>query len=301
MSTLAAIRTHRWGEDEERLCAQLVPIFGDRLVVVFHDRPASVVPPLPVIDITSDWVVAQGLRNLPDWGWRCGDYFLYALRQARPDHDRYWLIEPDVWFSGPVAELFDIANGFDHDLLGVRVGPMPSEHRFSRGLPDMDHYRAIFALTRFSGRAIDRLLTLRQAYSATGAGKRFFTNDEIFSFTHVVADPDLSVGDLAELVPAWFADDQVQTDPDILLDTLADRTGPGVFHPVRGRASFMGALAGRLAGNTGFLAALAVSLADLSPDEIAAIGAETARQSVAAIDEVALAHRQGRKVKGVQG
>jgi hypothetical protein len=42
MHPVVAIRTHQWGEAEERLRAQLQPVFGDDLCVVFHNRPQDI-------------------------------------------------------------------------------------------------------------------------------------------------------------------------------------------------------------------------------------------------------------------
>lgn len=298
MTTLAAIRTHRWGEDEERLAAQLAPVFGDRLVVVFHGRPADLSLPLPVVDIDDAWVSGQGLRALSDWGWRCGDYFLYALRAARPDADRYWLIEPDVWFSGPVERFFAETDALDHDLLGARVTDMTADHRFARGLPDIAHLRAIFALTRFSGRAIDRLADLRRAYCAGPELNRFFTNDEIFCFSHAAADPDLTVGSLHALLPEWLGPDTMRTDPDILFDAVAGVSRPGVHHPVRGRLSFLAALGRRLAGDAAYLRAMAPSLAHLTDREIARAGREAGRLHARQMAEAAAL---GRRKAGERG
>lgn len=283
MSTLVAIRTHRWDEDAERLFAQLHPLLGERLVVVFHNRPAGLELPLPVIDINDDWLAANGLRHVEDWGWRCGDYFLYALRAARPEFDFAWLIEPDVWFAGDPAPFFAAAAAAPQDLLGVQLLPMNPAHRFGKGLKGFELWKAIFALTRFSGRAADRLFALRRDYSAQKRGARFHTNDETFCFSNLMADPGFTVGSLAELLPGWNLPETMRTDPDILFDTIRALPGPGVFHPVRGRASFQRAVAARLANNIGFLPAMAPSLARLQEDEIAAIAADTTARLVAAL------------------
>lgn len=287
MTTLAAIRTHRWDEDAERLFAQLHPVFGPRLVVVFHNRPEGLRLPLPVIDIDDAWLRSNGLQVISDWGWRCGDYFLYALRAARPDFDFAWLIEPDVWFAGDPAGFFAGTAALDHDLLGSRIVPMSPDHRFGRGLPGMDLWKAIFALTRFSGRAADRLFAQRRDYATRRVAPRFVTNDETFCFSHARAAGDLTLGSLADLLPDWLAEDTVRTDPDILFEAIADRPGPGVFHPVRGRGSFGRAVAARLAANTGFLPAMAPSLALLSEADIAAIAADVAERSAAALRQAA--------------
>lgn len=291
MITIAAIRTHQWGEDEQRLFAQLSPVFGDRLVVVFHNRPEGLSLPLPVVDISDRWLKRNGLRKLHDWGWRCGDYFLYALRQAMPDADSYWLIEPDVWFAGDVAGFFAATGAMDHDLLGVKVQPMDPAHRFGRGLPGLPLFKTIFALTRWSGRSLDGLFALRQAYSAGDVGGRVFSNDETFCVSHLLADGGLTHASLSEVMPDWFPPECFRTDPDVLIDTLQDRGLQGVFHPVRGHASFVRATGARLASNIGFLGAMGGSLARLAPDELAAIAAEAARRMETALKDTAAAAR----------
>lgn len=282
MTAIAAIRTHRWGEDEARIAAQLAPVFGDRLCVVFHNRPADFAPPFPVVDMTDAWVAANGLRVTHDYGWRCGDYAYYALRQARPDADHYWLVEPDVMFTGPVGAFFAQMDGVAADALGVRFGGVNPLHRFARTMPaGMPLTRAIFALTRFSGRALDRLCTLRQAYSGSRVMQRNFVNDEIFAFSHLGAQPDMVLAAMADLAPDWFADTTVETDPDMLIDMLRGRTAPGVFHPVRARASFRDAVAKRAAGQAHFFAAMRPSLAHLTDEDIAAIAADIGRRAAA--------------------
>jgi hypothetical protein len=290
MTALAAIRTHQWGEDEARLLGQLRAALGDNVAVVFHNRPAGLNPPVPVVDINDAWVTSHGLRLVSDWGWRCGDYFLYALRAARPDARHYWIVEPDVYFSGPVAQFFTTAAGLDHDLLAAGIARMPAHHRFARGMPGADHWRAIYALTRVSARALDRLLAARQALAGHRRAERFYVNDEIFTHTTVAAADDLTAGDLAALMPDWFAGTTLRTDPDILLDTLLSRTEPGVFHPVRGRASFIASVAKRIANKAGFLDGMSPSLAALTPREVEVLVAEAGRRLADAIREAAARH-----------
>ncbi len=278
MTTIVAIRTHRWDEDAARLHAELAPVFGDALVVAFHNRPRDLQLPAPVVDLDDAWLARNGLRHVADWGWRCGDYFLYAVRQAYPDASHIWLIEPDVHFTGKVADFFSLMAKRSDDFLGVQIEPMDKGHRFGRGLPGMDLWRAIFALTRFSGRAADMLLPLRQAYGKGNVAPRFYTNDETFCVSHLRANPDMTMASMATLAPDWFPEGSVATDPDVLIDALHGRTAPGVFHPVRGHAGFAGAVASRVTQNMGFLGAMRGSLALLSEEELAAIAADVGRR-----------------------
>jgi hypothetical protein len=295
--TIIAIRTHKWDEDAQRLFAQLQPVLGDDLVVAFHNRPEGLELPLPVVDLNDLWLAENGLKHLPDWGWRCGDYFLYAVRQAYPQASHIWLVEPDVYFSGDPAAFFAKAGQSQADLLGVDVQPMPRGHRFSKGLPELPIFRSIFALTRFSGPAADRLFALRQAYGQRGFGTRFYANDEVFCFSHVMADLDMGCDSMARFMPEWIGQGRMQTDPDIVVETLAGHVGPGVFHPVRGHASFAAALAGRLVNTMAFVRHMAPSLAVLTAAERAGIAADVARRTQALLDGTAATHvrRQRRR------
>lgn len=316
MRTLVAIRTHRWDEDAGRLHARLAPVLGDDLVVVFHNRPRGTRPPLPVVDLNDRWVAANGLRLLADYGWRCGDYFFYALRAARPGYDAYWLIEPDVEFTSDPAPFFAALADDRTDALGYRPVSYPVTARFGAGVPGLAPMKAIFALTRLSGRAIDRLFALRQAYSAGPVGRKDFANDEVFVYSHVAADPELTYGDLEDRVPDWFAGVQFLTDPDLLVDWVQAHAPAGrVLHPVRGRASFCRALAARMTANTGYLPRMRETLALLGPDaldEIAIDAAQRLRVALQAQADLAaptvtvaaaprrIARRAGRRLQRVQ-
>ncbi len=273
MRSIAAIRTNKWSEEEERLLARLRLAFGDDVVVIFHDRPGLVEPPVQVIDIDDGWVARNGLVHVPDWGWRCGDYFYYALRQARPDYDCYWLIEPDVHFTSDPTPFFASFETDRSDALGYQLGPFKADIRFTRGLPEMAHHRAIFALTRFSGRALDRLFALRRATAARPGPQRDYPNDEVFAFSHVAADDDLTRGTLEARAADWFEGVQFATDPDMLHDLLAETAAEGrVFHPVRSRAGFIRALGQRMAGNSGIAMRMRGPVKALTEAEVEAVG-----------------------------
>ena len=247
MRTIAAIRTHHWGEDAERVYGQLHPVFGDDLVAVFHNRAPGFQPPLPVVDLNDAWVAGHGLRHVPDYGWRCGDYSYYALREAYPDYDAYWLVEPDVYFTSDARPFFAAFDNVTTDALGYDLGPFDGYMRFVRGLTGIPVHRAIFCLTRLSGRAIDQLFRMRQDYSATPVPGRLFTNDELFVFSHAVSSAELSTGRLEDTVPDWFEGSQFTPNPDLLLQQV-ERTYPAgrVVHPVRGRGSYKAMAAARI-------------------------------------------------------
>ena len=268
MRSLCAIRTNRWDENAERLFGQLGPVFGDDLVVVFHDRPADAVVPLPAIDINRRWVRRAGLARPLDWGWRCGDYFYYRLREARPDYDQYWLIEPDVYFRGDVAAFFAVFAQDRSDMLTCGLETVNrAQNRFARQMPLEDLRRAIFALTRFSGPALDYLVEERLALSAESASNRFYPHDELFSMSYVCSAGRFSHGDMKQRASEWFATSYFDTAPDILVDALGGETASGVFHPVHELPQFKAALVKRLAKSGGFLPRMGASLSHLRADD----------------------------------
>ncbi len=277
MKVIAAIRTHVWGDQEDRIMAQLMPVFGDDLCVVFHNRKPDVVPPIPVVDLTDAWVEQNGLRRISDYGWRCGDYFLYALRQARPDADFYWIIEPDVLFTGDPAEFFARTGEHPVDLIGAETEALGPHHRFAVTLTGLQGYRCLFALTRVSGLALDKLFALRQIYSAQAVPSRRFANDEAFVWSHVKADRTLTTAVLVDIVPEWLRQRKLRADPDMLLDSFDGLTEPGVFHPVQSRQHFARAVAKRIAGSLSYLGRMTESLAFLTDQEIADMTEQVAK------------------------
>ncbi|MCY1125497.1 component of SufBCD complex [Frigidibacter sp. RF13] len=296
MRAIAAIRTNRWGEEEARLFSALRPVFGSELAVVFHNRPTDLSLPLPVVDIGSDWVTGAGLAAVPDWGWRCGDYFYYALRAARPDYDQYWLIEPDVHFTSSPADFFARFSSVTADVLAYDLGPFTRDIRFTRGLPGLSHYQAVFAMTRFSGRALDRLFAARRDLSSRPVSLRNYPNDEIFSFSKVMNDSDLDCRRLEEFAADWYEESQFTSDPDLLYDMVEASAPAGkVLHPVRSRGAFVRSLGMRLSANTGILSRMDASIEALSAEDIERVAQISADNVRAALQAVQRRRARGRR------
>jgi hypothetical protein len=278
VKTLAAIRTHKWGEDEERLFASLSPVFGADLAVVFHDRDPDLKLPLSVADINADWVRAHDLRPVAQWGWRCGDYFYYRLREAFPEYDHYWMIEPDVFFTSTPHGFFDAFSGVGDDVLGIRPEKRKADVAFGAAIQTTERHRAIFALTRLSGRVLDTLADLRRAYCIDAPGSWRFANDETFVFSHAMDRDDITVADIVRHAPNWFDGAEFVTDPDILFDAVSGPwLVPGkVYHPVRGRASFKAALCNRIVSRNNWLSKIKASVDELTDADIEEISGEVA-------------------------
>jgi hypothetical protein len=283
MKSIVAIRTHRWTEAEDRLLGQLRAAFGDDVVVVFHERAPDVTPGCEVVDLNAAWAQEQGLRTPRDWGWRCGDYFFYALRAARPDYDHYWLVEPDVLFLGDPAAFFARFAQVEDDILGLDPEPMNAAKRmFVASMPGMDHWRAIFALTRISGRALDRLLPLRQENSKAPVGQMRFANDEAFVYSHAMAEDDLRVGNLRDHAPEWFEGAPFDTAPDMIEEAVLDRDDlrGKVLHPVHGKAAFKAEIAKRATKRLNFFENLGESLDYLDDSDLEEIADDLRRRAL---------------------
>ncbi len=273
MVTLAAIRTNRWDDDVRRMIACLEPVFGHNLSIIYHNRDFDIQPDVPVIDINDAWVAGHGLRVVPDWGWRCGDYFHYAHRLARPDGQFYWLFEPDVFFHGDATDFFSLVSADFSDAIGAWYGPPQTKHMFLAGVTDKPQMHAVFPVTRLSGLALDWLFTERTAYSASRIKDHVFTNDEMFVFSWIASHPEFTVRALNEIVPEWFVGTHFQTNPDIVLNAVLASTGKGLFHPVRAAESFGREVGRKIVSTQRFRKILEPSLGHLGDEDATRIAA----------------------------
>lgn len=269
MKQIFGIRCHTWGVAEERLHAELGSA-GIEAVPVFHDTGKHPVPQ-GATAINDELLGAMDLRIVPDWGWRCGDYALYALRLDRSGYDYYWLIEPDVFLKGDVAEFVAQFSDAKEDLLGLdpsRLGV--ADHLFARRLKGLEHWKATFALTRMSARLVDRLYELRIADSEEEINPRLQPNDELFCYSHTNSLDGYDFGNLRTYAPEWFKHDLFATDPDMLRDWLANDEAieRGIFHPVREKEQFLKILAERMTFRARTLRKMAPSIARLSDGDV---------------------------------
>lgn len=270
MTTVVAIRTNKWGVNEQRVYDQLSSVLGADLKVVFHNRPSDFTPPMDCVDINDKVISNMGLRVISDWGWRCGDYAYFALRQAYPNYDHYMLVEPDVYFAGDRAAFFDHLQGLTQDIVGLNIEKFDPKHRFARRVDDVTAMRAIFAMTRFSGRALDIAFKERQIYSQKKIPEFVYSNDEAFMFSYLMSDTSLTVADLGEVASDWFHDAQFDVGPDLLIEHVdQDFSGKNkVIHPVVDREFFKKALAKRMVGRTGVLNNASRGLNAMSSDDL---------------------------------
>ena len=268
--SVIGIRTNKWTVNEQRVFDALSEYWGDDIKVVFHNRPEDCVPPCGVVDINNTVIEKMQLRVIHDWGWRCGDYAYYALRQAHPDYDYYWLIEPDVFLSGDARAFFSLFEAEGADVIGLDVAEFDPKHRFATHVGNAKPMRAIFALTRFSGAAIDFAYKRRVNYASKSVPPYNYANDELFMFSHTLSRNEFKLGQFRDIAPTWFADVQFDTNPD-LIDPLVEKDLNGqnkILHPVVDRMTFARALAKRMVGRTGVLGQNKTELRALSSSEL---------------------------------
>lgn len=268
--SIIAIRTNKWTVNEQRIFDALSDYWGDNIKVVFHNRPDDCVPPCGVVDINDAVIEKMQLRVIHDWGWRCGDYAYYALRQAHPDYEYYWLIEPDVFLSGDARAFFSLFEAESADVIGLDVAEFDPNHRFATHVGNAKPMRAIFALTRFSGAAIDFAYKRRVNYATKSVPPYNYANDELFMFSHTLSRDEFKLGQFREIAPTWFADVQFDSNPD-LIDALVEQDLKGqnkILHPVVDRMTFARALAKRMVGRTGVLGQNKTELRALSSSEL---------------------------------
>jgi len=268
--SIIGIRTNKWTVNEQRVFDALSDYWGDDIKVVFHNRPEDCEPPCGVVDINNAVIEKMQLRVIHDWRWRCGDYAFYALRQAHPDYEYYWLIEPDVYLSGDARTFFSLFEAESADVIGLDVAEFDPNHRFATHVGNAKPMRAIFALTRFSGAAIDFAYKRRVNYASKSVPPYNYANDELFMFSHTLSRDEFKLGQFREIAPTWFADVQFDTNPD-LIDALVEQDLKGqnkISHPVVDRMTFARALAKRMVGRTGVLGQNKTELRALSSSEL---------------------------------
>lgn len=146
--------------------------------------------------------------SINDWGWRCGDYFYFALRDA-VEADYYWLLEPDVGFySRNDFNIFKETESLTDDFLAVYFGKRNELWSWHKSVSDFfpDVLGCSFPLTRCSGNLIDLLLNGRRMLSSVFSVQKPKTpwpNDEAFvaSFVHSLG---MSACTLEKIFPDQF-------------------------------------------------------------------------------------------------
>ncbi|MBX9699326.1 MAG: sulfotransferase [Acetobacteraceae bacterium] len=202
MRNVIILRTHKFDARVQQLYARYATV-RDALVVLGMDERRDVVEVggARKVGITDGTLERLGLYPHPKSGWQCGDYVYYAVREAFPGHDFYWMVEPDLEIN--FGDPNDFFRGFDavgDDLLAAMFGPRSrtagkpgtAEGAGWATLMAGQHgtaYGCLFPITRLSGRAIDYLGRRRaEAHPGEAQDARdSWPNDEAFVCTEAVS------------------------------------------------------------------------------------------------------------------
>ena len=189
--TALLIRTHYL---DERLMAAIEAFRRDGvfdLFVLADERRGRIeLGDIPKIILPPDLPRRLGLyAGAPNLIWRCGDYGLYAAREALPDHDAFWMIEPDVRILAERPS--DLLTGFpsagEVDFLAAHLRPAEADWNWGRTMDPAEGpiWRCLFSLVRLSARALDLMLEARRrasaAFEARDSDPNFWPNDEAFT------------------------------------------------------------------------------------------------------------------------
>lgn len=204
MATLCVLRCNGFGPVEKGLAATLRGWFGDDLVIAADERQWRIdTGDYAKIALDDEEVEELGLYPHRAWPWRCGDYALIAARAAYPEYDRFWVIEPDVFFSvDNIAEVFAPLELSDVDLVSAVF--RRSDHHWMWTERMERHLEPVFAchfpMLRASARLIDAVATCRRAMSRDPGpdADTHWPNDEAVTASVAYAE-QMRTATLAEL------------------------------------------------------------------------------------------------------
>ena len=94
--TAFAIRTHKFGKQEKELYEYATKYFGEANTFIAcnntSDKNISIPEGFNKIIFNENKVLDKsGLFWHPDWHWRCGDYWYYALQKSLDKYEYFWL------------------------------------------------------------------------------------------------------------------------------------------------------------------------------------------------------------------
>jgi hypothetical protein len=154
-------------------------------VVDEHNAPVDI--PSDILKVTLE-PAGLGLLVPADYGWRCGDYSLYAALAAAPEASDFWLIEPDVRIHSATPGAFfdgtEATRGADF-VTGWFVTASAGWLWYNTISPFVPHpFNCMMQLCRVSHAAVARLLQerriLSQRFQQDRLDIRSWPNDEAF-------------------------------------------------------------------------------------------------------------------------
>ena len=192
--TVFAIRTHQFGDREKSLYDYAVKYFGENnTLIACNNNSENIKIPIEYNHFffnQNEILNESGLFFHPNWGWRCGDYWYYALQKILTGIEYVWLCEPDVYFCNKNAEdFFKPFEKLDCDFLTKGLSAANANLYFFNTSKVLDGkpMSCIFPITRIKTSLINVLLEERTRLSETFINQKnhqnLYPNDEIFVCT----------------------------------------------------------------------------------------------------------------------
>ena len=192
--TVFAIRTHQFGDREKSLYDYAVKYFGENnTLIACNNNSENIKIPIEYNHFffnQNEILNESGLFFHPNWGWRCGDYWYYALQKILTGIEYVWLCEPDVYFCNKNAEdFFKPFEKLDCDFLTKGLCAANANMYFFNTSKVLDGkpMSCIFPITRIKTSLINVLLEERTRLSETFINQKnhqnLYPNDEIFVCT----------------------------------------------------------------------------------------------------------------------
>ncbi len=190
--TCLLLRTCRFGHVEQAFLQRLHRESGFVTAVVADETACHLeCGDFPKVSVTRRAARQLGLHCPRDFTWRCGDYGLYLARQAMPQIEHFWQIEPDVRFAYPnYGDFFHMFDPYpDVDLIGFDLRLSELDHFWHPTMRQKTHnvYRCLFGLARFSARALDICAAERRRDFYNIWARLVWPNDETFTSTTLIA------------------------------------------------------------------------------------------------------------------
>ncbi|HEY2132315.1 MAG TPA: FkbM family methyltransferase [Acetobacteraceae bacterium] len=246
MSDIIVLRTHYYDQFVDQMVRRLQRQTSRSVVAVVDERNGIVAIPGDIRKIAVD-PVALGVLAHPDYGWRCGDYGLYAAMLAVPHALNFWLIEPDVRIHSNDPEAFfngrDASRNADF-VTAWSVEASPSWVWYKSMAPFAERsFHCMLQLCRVSRVASEYLLAERRSLSNRFARAQLamedWPNDEAFVATTLV-NGGYRIATFHEHAPDFHTKDIFTfTKPTSArwLDGLPPDNG--IYHPVERGAKFL--------------------------------------------------------------
>lgn len=244
-----AIRTHKFSEQEKILYEYASKYFGEsNTFIACNTSEKNIDIPIKYNPITFNEKKVlndSGLFWHPQWSWRCGDYWYYALYKSIDKYEYIWLCEPDVLFCNENSiDFFKPFESIDNDFFALSYGTAGENLYFFQtskvleGVP----MSCVFALTRMKSSTIKTLLETRIKLSLSFWDKKFlpgqYPNDEIFVATTLkrMNYNILKIEDYTSFDTRLFTADENEA---MIVEEAREIKGNFIIHPVLEEGAFL--------------------------------------------------------------